>query len=72
MKFTLNISTHPGDLAILENDWNNARGILRAEGFDGYELYPVGEYDWDSIPRDLITGVHLRFYPLRLVFQANM
>ena len=43
MKFTLNISTHQGDLAILENDWDNARGILHAEGFDGYELYPVGE-----------------------------
>jgi len=64
MKFTLNISTHPGDLAILENDWDKARGILREEGFDGYELYPVGDYDWDSIPRDLILGVHLRFYPI--------
>jgi len=64
MKFTLNISTHPGDLAILEHDWNNARKILETEGFDGYELYPVGEYDWNSIPAGLISGIHLRFYPI--------
>ena len=64
MKFTLNISTHPGDLAILEHDWNNARRILKTEGFDGYELYPVGDYDWESIPAGLMLGVHLRFYPI--------
>jgi hypothetical protein len=64
MKFTLNISTHQGDLSILEHDWNNARRILIAEGFDGYELYPVGNYDWDSIPGDLMIGLHLRFYPI--------
>ena len=64
MKFVLNISTHSGDLAILEHDWEKARGILREERFDGYELYPVGNYEWDSIPCDLMIGVHLRFYPI--------
>ena len=64
MKFTLNFSTHPGDLAIIEHDWNNARKILETEGFDGYELYPVGDYDWNTIPAGLILGVHLRFYPI--------
>ena len=64
MKLALNFSTHPGDLAILDHDWNNARMILETEGFDGYELYPVGDYDWGSIPAELILGVHLRFYPI--------
>lgn len=68
MKFALNISTHPGDLEILEQDWDNARRILETEGFDGYELYPIGEYEWETIPRNLISGVHLRFYPILLPF----
>ena len=64
MKFTLNISTHPGDLSILGNNWDNAREILKTEGFDGYELYPVGTHDWASVPKDLMTGLHMRFYPI--------
>ena len=46
---------------MLEHDWNNARNILETEGFDGYELYPVGEYDWNSIPAGLISGIHSAF-----------
>jgi hypothetical protein len=64
MKFVLNISTHPGDQEIIGHDWNNAQGILQAEGFDGYELYPVGEHAWESIPAGMIVGMHLRFYPI--------
>jgi sugar phosphate isomerase/epimerase len=64
VKFTLNISTHPGDQAIIGNDWKNAQKILATEGFDGYELYPVGDYQWESIPAGVMTGMHLRFYPI--------
>jgi sugar phosphate isomerase/epimerase len=64
MKFALNISTHPGDQVIIGHDWNTAQGILQAEGFDGYELYPVGEHAWESIPAGMILGMHLRFYPI--------
>jgi hypothetical protein len=64
MKFLLNISTHPGDQAIIRHDWDNARGLLLAEGFDGYELYPVGTHAWETIPTGLMLGMHLRFYPI--------
>jgi hypothetical protein len=64
VKFTLNISTHPGDQAILGHNWCNAQRILKDEGFDGYELYPVGEHAWDTIPAGLMLGMHLRFYPI--------
>lgn len=63
-RFTLNISTHPGDLAIIGHDWQAARGLLAAEGFDGFELYPVGDYPWGRIPARLILGLHLRSYPI--------
>jgi hypothetical protein len=64
MKFVLNISTHPGDQAIIGKDWSTAQRILKTEGFDGYELYPVGEQAWETIPAGLMIGMHLRFYPI--------
>lgn len=64
MQFSLNISTHPGDMAIIEGDWGKARQLLAAEGFDGFELYPVGQHAWETIPAGLILGLHLRFYPI--------
>jgi sugar phosphate isomerase/epimerase len=64
MKFTLNFSTHPGDLTIIGDDWNRAASLLANEGFDGLELYPVGDYPWDKIPRGLALGLHLRYYPI--------
>ncbi len=67
-RFTLNISTHPGDLAIIGDDWEAARGLLADEGFDGFELYPVGDYAWGRIPPRLILGLHLRSYPILTPF----
>lgn len=68
MQFTLNISTHPGDLAIIDHDWHHAQQLLVDEGFDGFELYPVGDHPWDSIPAGLMRGLHLRFYPILTPF----
>jgi len=68
MQFTLNISTHPGDLAIIEQDWAHAQQLLADEGFDGYELYPVGHHPWERIPAGLMRGLHLRFYPILTPF----
>jgi sugar phosphate isomerase/epimerase len=65
---TLNISTHPGDLAIIGNDWAKAADLLRDEGLDGFELYPVGDYPWTQIPRGMTPGLHLRFYPILAPF----
>lgn len=71
MLFSLNFSTHPGDLELIGNDWQEAAKILRDEGFDGFELYPVGDYNWSQIPREMVNGLHLRFYPILLPFWRN-
>jgi hypothetical protein len=71
MDFTLNISTHPADLAIIEHDWVNAQQLLVDEGFTGYEMYPVGEYSWERIPPGMIRGLHLRFFPIITPFWRN-
>ncbi|RLA96578.1 MAG: sugar phosphate isomerase/epimerase [Deltaproteobacteria bacterium] len=62
MKKILNFSTHKGHLDLFDDDWHKAEIFLSKEGFDGYELYPVGDYPFQSIKRGLITGLHLRFF----------
>jgi sugar phosphate isomerase/epimerase len=62
MKRLLNISTHDSDLAVIAHDWQTAQDFCRRNGFDGYELYPVGGYDCRTIPAEMIVGLHLRFF----------
>ncbi|UZJ36448.1 TIM barrel protein [Prosthecochloris sp. SCSIO W1103] len=62
MRFLLNISTHANDLSIAGERWEHAVSLLDETGFDGYELYPVGDYVYDSIPGEIIGGIHLRFF----------
>ncbi len=58
----LNFSTHPGDLRIFADNWEQARRFLEHWEFDGFELYPVGEYPWGKIPSGLVKSLHLRFF----------
>jgi sugar phosphate isomerase/epimerase len=61
----LNISTHPGEPQRLFNDdWRQAADFLHRWEFDGFELYPVGDYPCQRIPSGLITGIHLRFFAI--------
>lgn len=58
----LNFSTHPGEPELFNDDWEVAARFLGKWGFDGFELYPVGDYPFERIPAELITGLHLRFF----------
>ncbi|MGQ9485337.1 MAG: TIM barrel protein [Desulfosoma sp.] len=59
----LNISTHPGEPEhLFHNDWEQAGSFLVQWGFDGFELYPVGDYPCELIPTRIVTGLHLRFF----------
>jgi hypothetical protein len=72
MKQLLNISTHDNDLETIDHDWDKARDFCLRNGFDGYELYPVGDYDWGKIPSEIVVGLHLRFYAiLEPMWQGN-
>lgn len=62
MDFLLNISTHPADLALAGDNWSEARALLGRTGFHGFELYPAGSAECGVIPRDLVRGLHLRFF----------
>lgn len=61
-EFLLNFSTHAKDLALFRDDWEGLARFVASHGFQGVELYPVGEVDVGSIPGGLVRGVHLRFF----------
>lgn len=58
----LNVSTHTQDLDLFCRDWTMAEDFLKHWDFDGFELYPVGDYPFGSIPSKLVSGIHLRFF----------
>jgi hypothetical protein len=62
MQRLLNISTHPGEPEMFGNDWRRAERFLQHWEFDGFELYPVGDYPCERIPAQIVTGLHLRFF----------
>ena len=68
----LNFSTHAGEPDLFDDDWSKIDAFLQKHQFDGFELYPVGGYDFDRIPPELIRGLHLRFFVmLRQIWQGN-
>ena len=62
MQRLLNFSTHPGEPEMFNNDWSEAGRFLAHWEFDGFELYPVGDYPCHRIPAHLVPGLHLRFF----------
>ncbi|RNA64842.1 sugar phosphate isomerase/epimerase [Prosthecochloris sp. ZM_2] len=72
MRFLLNISTHANDVELAGPGWEHAAALLRETGFEGFELYPVGGYEFSRIPASLVGGVHLRFFVmLRQIWQND-
>ncbi len=68
----LNFSTHAGDPELFDDDWDQIGRFVAKHQFDGFELYPVGGYDFGRIPPALVTGLHLRFFVLlRELWQEN-
>jgi len=72
VKKLLNFSTHPGDPEMFGDDWAEAASFLYKWQFDGFELYPVDNYPFETIPARLIHGIHLRFFIfLREIWQND-
>ena len=62
IKKLLNLSTHSRDPQLFNDDWQKVSDFVCDQGFDGLELLPVGNYSFEKIPKELIQGVHLRFF----------
>lgn len=53
------------------NDWNNLNNFLKSNNLSGIELLLHGNYEIDNIPKDIVKGLHLSYFPTWLEFYNN-
>ncbi|ONI47683.1 hypothetical protein AN643_04120 [Candidatus Epulonipiscioides saccharophilum] len=68
MKKLCHISTTKKFLTWFENDWNKIQKFLERHQLDGIELGLVSGYPLNKIPKEIVKGVHLSFYPMWIDF----
>ena len=59
----INLSTYSHDIQMFNYDQNKIINFLQKNGMDGIELLNPIMWDENIIPRRLVKGVHLRYYP---------
>lgn len=67
----MNISNYSGDLEKFEGDWKNVEFFLEKHQLDGVELICYEEDYLDSLPRRILKGLHLKYFPTWLEFYQN-
>ena len=68
MKRLFHLSTTYKQLDWFNEDWQEIAAFVGKQNIDGIELGLTLDYDLTKIPRDIIIGVHLTFYPMWLDF----
>lgn len=68
MKTLFHLSTTPKQLRMFEEDWEEIRQFVSKNQMDGIELGLTLDYELDKIPKEIVQGVHLSFYPMWLDF----
>lgn len=68
MQKLFHLSTTAKGLGLFNEDWHAIRTFIHKNGMDGIELGLTLDYDLMRIPKELIQGVHLSFYPMWLDF----
>ncbi|WBW97691.1 TIM barrel protein [Oceanirhabdus sp. W0125-5] len=64
----LNISNYDGDLKKFEYKHSNMKEFLKKYDLDGFEVLQFGQWKEEQIPKNIIKGMHLRFYPTWIDF----
>ena len=64
----LNISNYDGDLKKFEYNHSNMTKFLEKYNLDGFEMLQFNQWTEEQIPKDIIKGLHLRFYPTWIDF----
>ena len=68
MKRLFHLSTTRKQLDWFEEDWQEIKAFVEKQNIDGIELGLTLDYEIDEIPREIVTGVHLTWYPMGLDF----
>lgn len=68
MKKLFHLSTTPKQLNMFEENWEEIKEFVDKNNMEGIELGLTLDYDLEKIPKELIVGVHLSFYPMWLDF----
>lgn len=68
MKKLFHLSTTPKQLRLFDEDWEEIQHFVEKNEMDGIELGLTLDYELSQIPKKLIKGVHLSFYPMWLDF----
>ena len=68
MKRLFHLSTVKKQLDWFQQDWRNIEEFVEKNDIEGIELGLTLDYDLTQIPKHLITGVHLSFYPMWIDF----
>lgn len=61
-----NLSNHPFDLDRFKGGNEHIRDFMKKHRLDGIELIQASQWSEDTLPADMIKGVHLRFWPVLL------
>ena len=68
MKYLINMVHHHSRLEWFQNDWGKVEEFLKKHQINGLELIFYQDYCIDKIPKDLIMGMHLIYYPIWIDF----
>ncbi|MFZ7119942.1 MAG: sugar phosphate isomerase/epimerase family protein [Eubacteriaceae bacterium] len=68
MKYLMNMVNHESKLNWFNNDWKKLEKFLKEYNLDGVELIFYNDYNIEDIPKDLIEGMHLIYWPTWLDF----
>lgn len=68
MEKLFHLSTTPKQLRMFDEDWEAISNFVSKNEMDGIELGLTIDYELDKIPKDIVRGVHLSFYPMWLDF----
>ncbi|MBC3889957.1 TIM barrel protein [Acetobacterium paludosum] len=69
--YLMNISNYSGDLEKFQKDWKNVECFLEKHQLDGVELICYNEEYLETLPRHILKGLHLKYFPTWLEFYKN-
>ncbi len=63
-----NLTTHPMDLDRFRNDTASIEDFLKSHELDGFEIMLLDDWEPHRLSKEMIQGVHMRFWPMWLDF----